>query len=285
MKRPEAIKSLIDRIEKAESELELKKVASLLEAEEASRASKSHLYTLTLPIIIAGFGLLANAATTLYTTGAENTRADTELSSNSKRDEDTRRHDIDKSVDSLINSYVTGALERQSGEAVLCLHWGSSFLGTRTSETLQKIVQKDKLCGLDGGGFANLAVLDPNDADRLVKEVCIASPWIEDEGIARDQAGFHGRPHGKDTVQLSAPTGYFLGPSEIVSEIYRKPKGEPIREQLDTKKVSADFGGKSLPVKYTALVECTNDRGTGRTCESRVTVRTKTFPNQCAPFF
>lgn len=161
------------------------------------------------------------------------------------------------------------------------------------ADRLQGHIEARKLCGSDGGGFRELVVAQ-GDPDETAKRECIDAPWLDVEATARDQSGFNGRPAARASLNIEARSGHFLGPVEVLSETYRKPVKDlkNVLEQFEETEQSKDFtvdnttgATRAFPVGYSATIACTNNRGTGRTCEAYARVRVKEFPESCARFF
>lgn len=275
----------IERIESANSEIDLEKAKILLDVERSRNANLFQILTLTIPILSASIAIFASIWISIQNRNSEKELSDVQIIAEDNRAERTRIHGLDLVVLQAINTYVSGGYLGDNGEKIMCLYWGGGQTSKETLDLIGKIVSRDSLCGTDGGGFASLIVAGHDDPDRELKETCIAAPWVEDTAIARDKSGFHARPHDRDDLLLAAPDGYFLDRYEIISQNYRNISGDPLENQLNQNIDREEFDGVILPVKYSAVIACTNDKGTGRTCESRATVRAKSFPAACAKFF
>lgn len=275
----------IERIESANNEIELEKAKILLDVERSRNASIFQFLTLTVPIVSASIAIFASIWISIQNRSSEEALSDEQIIAEDNRAEKTRIHSLDLIVRQSINTYVSGGYSGDNGKKIICLYWGGGQAGKETLDLIGKIVAQESLCGTDGGGFESLVVTGHDDPDRELKEKCIAAPWVEDTAIARDKSGFHARPHGRDNLLIAAPDGHFLGKYEITSQNYRNISGDTVDYQLSQNVVRKEFDGVILPVNYNAVIACTNDKGTGRTCESRATVRAKSFPAVCSKFF
>ena len=111
-------------------------------------------------------------------------------------------------------------------------------------------------------------------------EYCESSEQpITDSCRARDQSGFHGEPYGQCTVTIEAPTGF-----EFLSESYNVVEFHARREALGPNNIRPINNGNQRISGYSGTVACTNETGTGRTCEVRVTISASAYPT-FAKFF
>jgi hypothetical protein len=109
-------------------------------------------------------------------------------------------------------------------------------------------------------------------------EACIRSA-VAHTGSCRayDKSGFHERPSDDCTIEIrTGSEDHFFAHKfvEVVSESYRRMDGRPAGEislqELENTSLSERY--------YFGEIGCTNSRGTGRTCETRATVRAYSFP-------
>ena len=101
---------------------------------------------------------------------------------------------------------------------------------------------------------------------------------------ARDKSGFHSSPNGKCDMSLTAPAGHFFAHKSVfvLEEHYRKLDG--LSAVLAMKPGFSTINGKRRVTSFGGQIRCTNNAGTGRTCEASAKVAGMAFPNRCSKY-
>ena len=96
---------------------------------------------------------------------------------------------------------------------------------------------------------------------------------------AYDKSGFHSKPSASCGISLVAGQDRFFSQErvEVVSEYYRKLSGRKVVDAIRPKKPK----DKNYVTSFSGRIGCTNSSGTGRTCETKATVRAKSYPLSC----
>ena len=101
---------------------------------------------------------------------------------------------------------------------------------------------------------------------------------------AYDKSGFNSKPSASCGIKLAAGVdkngeARFFGQDkvEVVSEYYRKRSGRSAVSAM----IPQTPEGKDYVTSFSGRIGCSNDRGTGRTCEAKATVRAKSYPLTC----
>lgn len=99
--------------------------------------------------------------------------------------------------------------------------------------------------------------------------------------VAYDKGGINERPSGNCRIDLQAGEGRFFVSAEVNETVIanRRLSGPPAKEAVKPQISSID--GNELITSFLGSVACTNDRGTGRTCEYRSTVTANSYPLAC----
>ena len=117
-----------------------------------------------------------------------------------------------------------------------------------------------------------------NDDQRKEAQECLASLSIETDSYrANDKTGLHSKLGDSCALRLDAREDRFFAQETVtvLSEAYRNISGPPARDAMSATK-SAD---KSI-VSFEGKISCSNERGTGRTCDASATVRAVWYLNR-----
>lgn len=183
---------------------------------------------------------------------------------------------------------VLATLSGDERSTRLCeFHHSNLFQSQRVIVTLAEMVARDPKCTADGY-LPHMPVVPidvrsaiEDDTARARLDECLQQySTVTASCQAYDKAGFHGRPGDSCGLSLDAGEGRFFAQESVtvLSESYRKRRGAAARESMKPTKSNDD-----LIRSFNGSIGCTNDRGTGRTCSARATVRALAYPDSCSP--
>lgn len=124
--------------------------------------------------------------------------------------------------------------------------------------------------------------IEETERITALKSECFAEAKDESASCrAADKSGFHSSPSARCSMQVAAGEGRFFADNDVtvVEEHYRNISGAPARDAM--KPTLARLGDFDVPVSFAGTIGCTNAAGTGRTCESKATIKVRSFPNKC----
>ena len=105
-------------------------------------------------------------------------------------------------------------------------------------------------------------------------EYCEASKQpITHSCKARDKSGFHGEPNAQCTVTIKAPTDF-----EFLPGSYKVVKFHARKEALGPSNIGVINDGNNRITGYSGAVACTNETGTGRTCDVNISISASAYP-------
>ena len=104
---------------------------------------------------------------------------------------------------------------------------------------------------------------------------------IDHSCIAYDKSGFHSSPSSSCVLQINAPKNYFFAKEHVIviAESYRRISGASAVNSVKPKYKT--INGKKLATSFIGRIGCTNSSGTGRTCESKATIKQVAYPLNC----
>jgi len=116
-----------------------------------------------------------------------------------------------------------------------------------------------------------------NSLNAEVERCETEAKFVSKSCRAYDKSGFHGRPSASCGISLNAGEGRFFNQDrvEVVSQYYRKLSGKKAIEAILPRREGENI------VSFSGRISCSNSTGTGKTCESKVTVRAKSYPLSC----
>lgn len=234
--------------------------------------SKSWRRVILVPVLIGSLAVIGNAVGIAYDTYLTRD-TQSELLRNSGLDElFAREHTKILSVAELPEK------ERMS---LICRWYRDNlFQHSASIELLKLTFSAESRCSLDGYPISPASAGTVKFDDDISLEECkkLAAP-LTASCRAYDKSGFHSRPSASCTIELKAGEGRFFAADSVtvVSEHYRKQDGKSAAHSV----VAGPVDGNGLVRSFSGSIACTNDKGTGRTCEARATVQADSFPDDC----
>lgn len=192
--------------------------------------------------------------------------------------------EFESSVGSMERSMVLDIVSSESPTAV-----EGRACRLLNSDTLTDDESYEILAGFVAREFEHrckkVVYLDPSDGD-FVASCKNAIVVVTDSCRAYDKSGVFQKPRASCKLNLSAPEGYFFLTEkvDVVHEKYREPtKSRAGDAEPSGKSTTAEFNGQQRTFfpEFSGQIGCTNDRGTGRTCESRATISAVAVPEKC----
>ena len=157
---------------------------------------------------------------------------------------------------------------------------GELFCNLIKNNTYPSKLAQDKLASLTDD-FQTCYKLAEEKAklEEKKKQCAVEFVYVTKGCRAYDKSGFHSTPRASCGISLVAGKGRFFAQErvEVVSESYRRISGRKAIDAILPRKPE----GKDYITSFSGRIGCTNSSGTGRTCETKATVRAKSYPIDC----
>lgn len=147
-----------------------------------------------------------------------------------------------------------------------------------TSEKIKSAISNDPGCTADG--YIPETKDAPASLITITVDTCVENSSLATASCrAYDKSGFHSRPSASCSLTLKAEEGRFFAQKKVavLSESYRNLNG--YQRAIDA--VSPSERDNGVIRSFSGNIACTNDKGTGRTCEANATVRAISYPDSC----
>lgn len=223
-----------------------------------------------VPVLIGSLAVLGNAGGIIY--NAYLTRdTQNELLRNSGLDELFAREHT-----KLLS--VVDLPEKRRMSLICRWYRNNLFQHGDSIELMKQTFSAETRCSSDGYPISPVSTGSVISADNISLEKCkkLAAP-LTASCKAYDKSGFHSRPSASCTIELKAGDDRFFAADSVtvVSEHYRKRSGNAAADSVVKKLVNG------VVRSFSGSIACTNDKGTGRTCEARATVQANSYPDSC----
>ena len=228
--------------------------------------------TIIVPVIIASIAAMVNGGAIIYDSYITRDTQSELLRVSNLDDLFVREH---RKIFSIID------LPEEERMSLICRWYRSNLFQHEDSiAVLNRSFSAEARCSADGFPIDKKYARELESGTAISLSNCrnVAAP-VTASCKAYDKSGIHSRPSASCTIKLSAGRDRFFASSsvEVVSEFYRKRSGESAAQSIIGK---ADKQTGVIRV-FSGRIACTNDKGTGRTCEARATVQAKSYPDSC----
>lgn len=163
-------------------------------------------------------------------------------------------------------------------DRLLCEHRSAGTFQTETAVSrLNGFVEARRLCR-DAASGDVLVSDDPQVSPP--SDPCTTPTFVASTCRAYDKSGFNSRPSGSCQIDLapSADHVFNVALTEFSTQVLRNLAGDPVERAI---KPALIAGSPNFADRFSGTIRCTNDRGTGRTCEHIATVRAAQVPASC----